>query len=196
MKRIFLVTFSFLLITSIVSPAYARQVILKVRAINPLGKAADTQIKEYLPKGATDKDIISKGNFKVAYDKEKQLYYVKQTVLLKPKEVKVFEVEISDVWIIAPEKIESPRKEAAKVNAAKPADPSVTEIAASLYGQINKNLDKVAARQTQNTLILVGPDKHIEEYFKDVDSLKQAESDIKMLKTLLEKKPEPKSGKK
>ena len=190
MRKIFLTTFSLLLITLIVSPVYARDVVLKIRAVNPLQKAAETQIKEYLPKGATDRDIINKGNFKVAFDKGKDLYYVEQKVPLKPKEVKIFEVVLKDVWVVTAEKIGSLKKDAAMVYAVKPADPSSAKIAASLYDQINKNLDKIAARQTQNTLILIGPDKHMEEYWKDVDSLKQAETDIKMLKTLLEKKPE------
>ena len=196
MRKIFLTTFSLLLIISIVSLASASEVIIKIRAVNPLKKAAETTIKEYLPKGITSADIINKGNFKLGMDKTKDLYYVEQKIMMKPKEVLLFQVEVKDVWVVAQDRLDSLRKEAQKVYLTKLPESKNPKTADKLYVEINKALDKVAARQTQNTIAKVGVEAHMDEYWKDADSLKQVESDIKMLRTLLEKKPEKKTEKK
>lgn len=196
MRKIFLTTFLFLLIISIVSSACAAEVVLKIRAVNPLKKPADTLVKEYLPKGVTPNDIINKGSFKIAYDKAKDLYYAEQKLTLKPKEVLVLQVEVKDVWVISNDKIDALRTDAKKALASRPATMKSSKTADSLFAQINKTLDKVAARQPKNTITKVGVESHMEEYWKDVDSLKQVESDIKLIKLLFEKKEPKKTDKK
>jgi hypothetical protein len=170
--------------------------VLKIRAVNPLKKPADTLVKEYLPKGVTPNDIINKGSFKITYDKAKDLYYAEQKLTLKPKEVLVLQVEVKDIWVISNDKIDALRKEAQKANASRPATVKSSKTADNLFTQINKALDKVAVRQARNTMLKVGVESHMEEYWKDFDSLKQVESDIKLIKLLYEKKVEKKTDKK
>jgi len=188
MRKIFLTTFSFLLIMTVVSSAMAAEVVLKIRAVNPLTEPAETLVKEYLPKGVTAKDVINKGKFRIEYDKAKDLYYAEQKVTLKPKEVLVLQVEVKDVWVIPAKKINELRAEAKKAYASKPNDPKGSKTADDLFTAINKALDKIEARQPQNTIAKAGAEAHMEEYWKDVESIKQAESDIKLLKLLNEKK--------
>ncbi len=189
-------TFSFLLTMSLVSSALASEVTVKIRAVNPFEKDYETLVREYLPKGAVPDAIISKGNFKIAQDKEKGLYYAEQKILMKPKEVLVFQIKIKDVWIVPKQKIDALRKDAAKVYGAKPAEPGASQTAQKLYEQIVRTLDKVEARQAQNTIAKVGAEPHMDEYWKDADSIKQTESDIKLLKTVLSKKEQARSEKK
>jgi len=188
MRKIFLTTFSFLLIMTVVSSAMAAEVVLKIRAVNPLTEPADTLVKEYLPKGVTAKDVINKGKFRIEYDKAKDLYYAEQKVTLKPKEVLVLQVEVKDVWVISAKKISELRAEAKKAYASKPKDPKGSKTSDDLFTAINKALDKIEARQPQNTIAKAGAETHMEEYWKDVESVKQAESDIKLMKLLNEKK--------
>ncbi len=173
---------------TVVSSVMAAEVVLKIRAVNPLEKPAETVVKEYLPKGVTAKDVISKGKFKIEYDKAKDLYYAEQKVALKPKEVLVLQVEVKDVWVIPAKRINELRAEAKKTFASKPKDPKGSKTADDLFAEINNTLDKVEARQPQNTIAKAGAEAHMEEYWKDVESLKQAESDIKLMKLLNEKK--------
>jgi hypothetical protein len=174
---------------SVVSSACAAEVILKIRAVNPLTKPAETLVKEYLPRGVTAKDVINKGKFRIEYDKAKDLCYAEQKVTLKPKEVLVLQVEVKDVWVVPAKKINTLREEAKKALAPTPSSvvkPSKT--AEDLFAQMNKTLDKVEARQAQNTIAKAGVESHMEGYWKDVDSIKQVESDIKLMKLLNEKK--------
>ncbi len=173
---------------TVVSSAVAAEVVLKIRAVNPLTAPAETLVKEYLPKGVTAKDVINKGKFRIEYDKAKDLYYAEQKVTLKPKEVLALQVEVKDVWIIPAKKINELRAEAKKVFASKLRDPKGSKTADDLFAQINKTLDKVEARQPLNTITKAGAEAHMEEYWKDVESIKQAESDIKLMKLLNEKK--------
>lgn len=173
---------------SVVSSACAAEVILKIRAVNPLTKPAETLVKEYLPRGVTAKDVINKGKFRIEYDKAKDLCYAEQKVTLKPKEVLVLQVEVKDVWVVPAKKIDALRADAKKAFASKMAVAKGSKTAEDLFAQMNKTLDKVEARQAQNTIAKAGVESHMEEYWKDVDSIKQVESDIKLMKLLNEKK--------
>jgi hypothetical protein len=76
--------------------------ILKVVAVNPSaekGKAVPVRID--LPQEIMPKDILEKGELEVEYDPERSLYFVhKAEVALAPKQVKVFEVTVRDVWFV------------------------------------------------------------------------------------------------
>jgi hypothetical protein len=195
-SKVILATFSFILIIFIIPFALASEVTVKIRAVNPFEKNYETTVKEYLPKGVTPEAITGKGNFKIIQDKEKGLYYAEQKVSMKPKEVLVFQIRVKDIWVVPKQKIETLRKEAAKVYAAKPADPAASQTAQKLYEQIGKTLDRVEARQAQNTIAKIGAEPHMDEYWKDIDSIKQTESDIKLLKAVLSKKEQSRSEKK
>lgn len=197
-KKIFFIRVLSFLIAAILYPLsaiYADEVILKIRAVNPLKKEAPTPIKEYLPKGATPNDIIGKkSDLAVDYDKEKGLYYVEGKMMLRPKEVLTLEVTIKDVWIIPDDKIEGMKNEAEGAVLGLSRVPNIAEgpaeTAVALKDEILKELNKITERQKRNTIAKVGAERHISEYWEDIDSLKKAETDIRMLKNLLAKKKE------
>ncbi len=57
-------------------------------------------VKEYLPEGTKPEDIISMGDFKLAYDFDRSLYYVHQDIKLQPKASVTLEVVMNDIWRI------------------------------------------------------------------------------------------------
>ena len=77
-------------------------VVLSVVAANPSGvKPQKTEVKVYLPKEVTPKDIMDAGGLNVEFDATKSLYYVyKKDIMLAPKEIKVYKIEIEDIWMI------------------------------------------------------------------------------------------------
>ncbi len=74
----------------------------KVVATNPSKlKRQPVPIKVYLPGEVKTTDILGLGGLQLEYDAEKSLYYVyKDDLILDPKQIRVFEVEVEDVWNI------------------------------------------------------------------------------------------------
>ncbi|MFH0838748.1 MAG: Ser-Thr-rich GPI-anchored membrane family protein [Candidatus Omnitrophota bacterium] len=58
-------------------------------------------VKQYLPKEVNNKNIMDLGGLDLEYDTDKSLYYVyKNNVKLTPGEIRIFEVEVEDVWFV------------------------------------------------------------------------------------------------
>jgi len=97
-------------------------VIIKVRALNPLDSQESAVINYPLPKEITETDILSQkitysmdhsedevppsASFKISFDETKGEYYIDETVVLRAKEVVTLEVHVKDVWIIKTSHIE------------------------------------------------------------------------------------------
>ncbi len=87
-------------------------VVLSVVAVNPSDKETKTTpVRIDLPQEVTPKDVIDTGELKVEYDDEKKLYYVfKDQVALAPKETRVFEVVVKDLWYLPAKDLNSLRE--------------------------------------------------------------------------------------
>jgi hypothetical protein len=77
-------------------------VTLKVVAVNPSSdKRQSVPVKIDLPQEVKPTDILSKGDLELEFDDDRSLYYVhKPAVELAPKETRVFEVTVRDVWFV------------------------------------------------------------------------------------------------
>jgi hypothetical protein len=81
-------------------------------AVNPSkARKQVVQVKSYLPQEVKPKDIMDLGALELEYDAEKSIYYLyKANVELAPSEVRVFEVEVNDVWVVPQEKLDDLKK--------------------------------------------------------------------------------------
>jgi hypothetical protein len=83
---------------------------MRMVIVNPSStKTQTTNIKNYLPKEVTLKDIVDNGGLDVEYDEEKEMLYVHKTVELAPSETKTFEIVLNDVWNIPEDRLASYR---------------------------------------------------------------------------------------
>lgn len=177
--------------------AYA-DVVIKVRAINPLDTETTAPIKYPLPKAVKPEDIISKSHdFKIRYDKKNGCYYIDHEIVLAPKEIVTLSVNVKDVWFIPEERIEALRGKVEEIvrphTATAGMDDTDTRLPAGrqasvwwqLKEEILKQLDQVAASQKNNTVTKIGVEKHIKAYEENMKILSQVEQDIAMLKGLL-----------
>ncbi len=185
-------------------------VVIKIRAINPLEEKASITIRYSLPIGLTSEDILAKyikrgnkptkrQNFKIRLDKEKKTYFVDQPMTLAPKEVVVLEIEVKDVWAIPAQKlddlqaqtenllktpIERESTSADFMNDGSAPDPIVIK----LKEEILRQLEKISATQEANTIAKAGVTAHIDAYRKNAETLKQVQMDIAMLENILGEK--------
>ena len=84
-------------------------VTLSIVAINPSEKDTKvTQVRIDLPTEITPKDVIETGELELEYDEDKKTYYVhKQDVALAPKETRVYEVRVRDLWFVDEAQLDS-----------------------------------------------------------------------------------------
>ncbi len=105
-----------LMMFALAVPAFAAQkerepVTFKIVTVNPSADKTQTvPVNIELPKEVTPKDILERGDLAVEYDEERAAYFVhKDKVELAPKETRIFEVVVRDLWWIPREKVDNLR---------------------------------------------------------------------------------------
>jgi hypothetical protein len=90
------------------APAEREPVTMRVVAVNPSGdKSRTVPVRIDLPAEVKPADILDAGDLEVDFDTERSLYYVhKDDVQLAPKQTRVFEVVVRDVWMIPDQELE------------------------------------------------------------------------------------------
>jgi hypothetical protein len=81
---------------------HSGSVIFRVTTVNPSkSKTQKVPVKIYLPEEVKPKDVIDISGLELDYDSEKRVYYLyKGDLTLSPGELRVFQVEVQDVWIV------------------------------------------------------------------------------------------------
>ena len=190
-------------------------VIIKVRALNPLNTKETAVIYYPLPKEISKENILKqkitysldhsqdeeplKTTFQISFDEEKGEYYIDDEIFLLPKEVVTLEVHVEDVWGIERAKIEELRDEVGGLlKAWEEGSPEVQsgeeavakeetkEFAVMMKLEILNGLDKILERQEKNQIINVGVERHIMAYEDNMDELRQVQQDIVLLANLIQ----------
>ncbi|HEX9780025.1 MAG TPA: hypothetical protein VGB20_02290 [bacterium] len=158
-------------------------VTLSVVAVNP--SADESQIipvKIDLPKEVTPRDILATGELKLEYDDARGAYYVfKDAVALGPKETRVFQVSLRDVWFIGQADIDSLRSYTGLLLSRLEDTeyyPTAKQLGESVYGR----LDDIVAIQSDETLSRKG---RIGAYRHHVQILEEIKEDLARMEKLL-----------
>jgi len=76
-------------------------IFLRIRSANNNDeKAQPVHIRSNLPPRITTNDIVDRGGLELGYDLKTDTYYVYKDILLGPKEIEVYRVELNDVWVL------------------------------------------------------------------------------------------------
>jgi hypothetical protein len=169
-----------------VAPSHAGKIVLTVSAGNPIGTAQKTPVEVDLPPGIGTNDIIDLGGLQLGYNVAKDIYYVyKDDLELGPKEIRTFNVELNDVWVISKKETDELRKRSLDL-AGKLKGKKDYETAELLGKQIEKNLGEIDASQAQNSLA-AGAKKiqHIKAYESDLLVMKRVKIDIRRVENMV-----------
>ncbi|MBU2101741.1 hypothetical protein KKH05_03450, partial [Patescibacteria group bacterium] len=160
----------------------------KVVAANPSRtKTQTTQVKVYLPEEVKLKDIMSTRDLNVEYDPERSMYYAyNNSVSLAPAQVRVFEVEVEDIWFIPQDEISTLRTQAEDITKLF-KDSQHQEQAKRIAGKVNLLLDEVIKSQSDET---ISRQQHIGLYRQNKQAIAKVKEDIAALEKLLQ----PSSG--
>ncbi len=157
---------------------------LRVVAVNPSeDRAQKVPIKINLPKEVTPADVVDSAGLEIGYDSERAAYYAySDSVELKPKETRVFEVEISDVWRVPDEQMNNIRTQTAR--ALKHLEN--TEYfgqAKGIVDSIERRMTEIQVKQDDDTL---SREEHIGAYRVNQVMMAQIKQDVQQLEKLLQ----------
>jgi hypothetical protein len=155
----------------------------RIVALNPSKtKTQKTEIKYYLPAEVKPKDISDTAGLDLEYDSEKSIYYVyKPDLELSPGEMRVFEVEVEDIWFLEQNKLLELKNRTDIVLGKLETTPYYTkakEIADTIYPR----LDEIALSQKDDS---INREQHIGIYRQNLLTLGQVKEDIARMEKIL-----------
>ena len=155
----------------------------RIVAVNPSKfKTQKVEVRNYLPVEVKPKDVLDTGGLDLEYDSERSIYYMyKPELVLSSGEVRVFEVEVEDVWVIQEKKLDS-LKERTDTILAKLQKTEYYERAKETADTIYPRLDEIAISQKDES---VSREKHIGIYRQNLLTLEQIKEDIARMEKIL-----------
>jgi hypothetical protein len=156
---------------------------LRVVAVNPSAdKSKTVPVRIDLPMEIKPADILERGEMEVEFDMDRSVYFVhKESVTLAPKQTKVFEVVVRDVWFIPDADLEGLRKHTRLV-LDRLAGTEYEESAKQLGESIIGRLDTIDAIQKDES---ISRKQHIGAYRQNLLTLKIIKEDIARMEKLL-----------
>ena len=158
-------------------------VTINVVAVNPSAeKEQVVPMRIDLPMEVTPKDVLEKGDLELEYDEEHSIYYLfKKDLKLAPKETKVFEVVVRDLWFLPEQKLDQLKNYTAIVlNRLKKTE--YYESAKQLSDTIVQQLNDIATAQDDETL---SRKTRIGNYRRHLLVLDQVKEDLARMEKLL-----------
>jgi len=158
-------------------------VTISVVAANPSADTPKTfPIRIDLPQEVTPEGVLDSGELKMTYDDQNGTYFLyKQEVVLKPKETRVFNVVVKDVWFILPKTLEDLEKHGNLIlDRLKGSD--FFDSGKEIMDSIKKRLDEISVKQSDEA---VGQKVRIGQYRYNLQILAQIKEDLAKMEKLL-----------
>ncbi|HNW39411.1 MAG TPA: hypothetical protein PKI44_03175 [Candidatus Omnitrophota bacterium] len=155
----------------------------RIVAVNPSPtKTQKVQVKYDLPGEVAPKDIADLGGLDLEYDSARSIHYVYKTdVELTPGEVRVFEVDVEDIWLIGQDKIADLKGRVDSILSKLEKTAYYTkakEISDTIYPKLND----ILTSQADDT---VSRERHIGIYRQNLEVLAQVKEDIGRMEKIL-----------
>jgi hypothetical protein len=168
---------------SLAEAAAREPVTMRVVAVNPSAdKSKAVPVRIDLPAEITPADVLERGELDLDFDTERSLYYVhKAEVQLAPKQTKVFEVIVRDVWYIADEELEG-LKSHTDVLLGRLEDSEYFPFAQQLSGSIKERLESIQQMQGDES---IGRKARIGMYRTNTQTLRVVKEDLTRMEKLL-----------
>ncbi|MCX7661403.1 MAG: hypothetical protein N2Z79_01805, partial [Candidatus Omnitrophica bacterium] len=159
-------------------------IIFRIVAANPSKtKTQKVKIKSYLPVEVKPKDVLDTGGLELEYDPEKNIYYVyKEDVELAPAEIRVFEVEVEDIWIIPAKEINNLKERVDTILEKLKDAPEYLEKAKEIADTVYPRLDEILRSQSDES---VSRQQHIGIYRQNLIVLEKIKEDIAKMEKIL-----------
>lgn len=163
----------------------AAQLILRIKAVNPIEKSQPVKIRTNLPQGVKPEDVIDLDGLEIGYDVQNNVYYAHKEVPLGPKGVESFDITIKDIWIISDQQLNALGAQARTLVAMLAASESYNS-ANALRQQVEAGILKIREHQAANVIKPgVAAIQHIAAYEANLKSLGRVKRDIGHIENLV-----------
>ncbi len=155
----------------------------RVVAVNPSStKTQQVPVKIYLPQEVKPQDVIESGGLQLEYDDQRSSYYIyKDAVELAPKQTRVFEVLVKDVWRVPQVDLDALQNHAKLVLGRLEKSPYY-ENGKTIFAGIEGKIMGIVRTQNDDTL---SRKQHIGAYRSSLQSLEAVKEDITRMEKLL-----------
>lgn len=166
-------------------PAHAEKLVLRIRAGNPAATNQMVKVRTHLPPNVSTNHILATGGLEVGYDVRADVHYVYGEWVFAPKETRIFDVEIEDIWVISEAEMEELREQGAALTEMLTGT-EFSERADLMQGEVERRLAAIQERQEQFSIAGgARPIDHIRAYETNRDLLAQVKRDIARLENLV-----------
>jgi hypothetical protein len=161
----------------------AGSVKFRIVAVNPSKfKAQSIEVRYDLPEEVKPKDVMDTAGLDLEYNPDKSIYYVHKSGLeLAPAEVRAFEVEVEDVWIM-PENNLGEVKTRVDSILGKLENTQYYTKAKEIADTIYPRLDEIVTTQSDES---ISRERHIGVYRGNLLTLAQVKEDIGRMEKIL-----------
>lgn len=156
---------------------------LRVVAVNPSAEKSRTvPIRIDLPQEITPQQVVDPGELEIEYDEEHSTYYVyKADVTLAPKQTKVFEVLVQDVWFVPEPQLEALKSQTQlvlkRLERSEYYD-SAKQLGESIVGRLNE----IQKGQSDET---ISRKQRIGAYRRNLQAVEEIKEDLARMEKLL-----------
>jgi hypothetical protein len=155
---------------------------MRIVIVNPSPtKTQEKEIKSYLPKEITLKDVKDNGGLEIEFDDAQSLLYVYKKIELAPSEMKSFELVLDDVWLVADQKLTDLRKRTDRIM-EKLKDSSYFEQASLIAKTVYGRLDTITLSQADPN---ISRQQHIAYYRDNLKIIEAIIEDLDRLEKIL-----------
>ena len=156
-------------------------IIFKTMITNPSSVTQKVPLKFYIPKEASKDDVLKiDSELSINYDPEVSAFYVFGEFTLPPKNTKIVSIEVTDVWKISDDELNSLRSQTNELFTPLKNTAYFAQ-GVTLKSDILVQLDNIS--RTQNEAIT--PESRIKTYRDNIAKLTQIKSEIKDLQTIV-----------
>ncbi len=160
------------------------RVILRIVASNPSEfESQEVTVRSYLPKGISRSEVIDSDGMEIRYDDQREQYYVTTRTTLEPQGSIAFNVELEDIWLITPERLDALANVAGGL-AEKLTETAYGQQAQDIRQRVVAAIQNIRERQQAARIPEVSPSEHISAYNNNLALLSVVESDIQTLDKL------------
>ncbi len=156
---------------------------LKVVAVNPSAdKTKTVQVRIDLPQEIVPADVLEQGELSIEFDTERSKYYAfKDAVTLAPKQTRVFEILVKDVWFIPNTELDA-LKAQARLTLQRLEKTEYYPSAKQMGDSILTRLDEILGAQVDET---IGRKQQIGGYRRNLLIVASVKEDLARLEKLL-----------
>jgi hypothetical protein len=175
-----------LLCILLLAPFFSEAATVKFRitAANPSRvKNQIVPVKVFLPEEIKPANVLDAGGLNLEFDSHSSSFYVyREGMLLKPGELRVFEVEVQDVWLIPQQQIDD-LKQRADILLGSLANSEYHARMKNLAQTIDSALAEVVKTQNDET---ISKSQHIGAYRINVKTVAKLKEEISAMEKIIE----------